>query len=276
MALGLITISAWLLAVAAAPDCAPIEGSTAILDDPAIDYVVFGETHGTTESPALFSDLVCAAAARGPVMVALEIQLADEPVFATWLASNGDAAARAALLRAGLWNDRMKDGRSSVAMLALAERLRRMFEAKQILGVVGTLDPAAYDPNDQTPHDRAIAANWMRARAAYPGARVLALVGSAHAVAGRVDFGGGHGFMSAASFLPREHAATLGPADAGGLAWVCQSMDDCGPHPAGTGSQAWPRSIRLSPEGRVGPLHWDYRYAPGGAFTAAAPAKPVP
>ena len=273
MALGLITISAWLLATAAAPDCVPIQGSAAILDDPAIDYVIFGEMHGTNETPALFGDLVCAAAARRPVMVALEIPSDDQPVLDAWLASSGDAEARAALFRASFWSS--NDGRSSTAMLALLERLRGMFQAHRILGVAATMDISAGGGADQTPYDRAMAAGWTRALAAHPGARLLALVGSAHAVPGRVRFDDGPGFLAAASFLPRAHTVTLGNADVGGTAWVCMAMDQCGPQPAGKGSQAWLRSIRPSTDRRDA-FHWDYLYAPGKPLTPASPARPTP
>ena len=94
-----------LLLVTAAPGCAPIEGADAILADPAIDYVILGEMHGTQETPALFGDLVCAAAARGPVIVALEVALEDQAAFDAYLNSAGDAPARAALLKEGVCRD---------------------------------------------------------------------------------------------------------------------------------------------------------------------------
>lgn len=261
-------ISALLLALAAA-DCAPIEGSAAILDDPAIDYVILGEMHGTNEIPALFGDLVCAAAARGPVIVALEIALEDQGVFDAYLRSSGDVQARAALLRADFWVS--GDGRSSVAMLALVERLRAMFRSRRILGIAATVDTSAYVPGDQTPYDRAMAAGWTRALAAHPGARLVALVGSAHAVPGRVGFGADKGFAAAASFLPRARTATLGNADTAGMAWICLGQGDCGPHSTGHGGQAWPRSIRRMPDAG-GAFRWDYLYAPGTPFTASVPA----
>lgn len=268
--LGLIAIAAGLLALAGPGDCAPIPGSAAILDDRAIDYVILGELHGTRETPVFFGDLVCAAAARGPLVVALEIPVEDQPALDAYLTSNGDAAARAALLKADFWTSR--DGRSSVAMLALIDRLRGMFQARKILGVAATQDSAAYRPGDESAYNQAMAAAWIRALDAHPGARLLALVGNAHAVPGRVTFGDGPGFLSAASFLPRARTATLGNADVGGFAWNCSGLTDCGPQSAGRGRQAWPRSIRVSTK-REGPVYWDYQFAPGTPFTVAPPAR---
>ncbi|NYT41215.1 hypothetical protein HZY97_10640 [Sphingomonas sp. R-74633] len=268
----MIGISALLLALMGAPDCTPIPGSAAILDDPAVDYVILGEMHGTHETPAFFGDLVCVAAARRPVIVSLEIPRDDQPVLDAWLASSGDAAAQAALFQASFWSS--NDGRSSVAMLALIERLRVMFQAKKILGVAATMDPSASAPGDQTPYERAMATGWIRARVAHPGARLVALVGNAHAVPGKVTFAKGTAFMAAASFLPRAHTATLGNADVGGTAWMCMTLDNCGPQPVGRGGQPWPRSIRRSTDQRSA-FHWDYLFAPGTAFTAAGPAKPA-
>ena len=270
MALSSIGI-ALLLASAGPADCVPIPGGAAILEDRAIDYVILGELHGTNETPAFFGDLVCAAAAYGPVMVALEIPIDDQPALDAYLASPGDAPARTALLKADFWDS--NDGRSSVAMLALIERLRGLHQARRILGVAATMDTSASRPGDQTPYERAMAAAWTRARAAHPGARLLALVGNAHAVPGKV--GQGQGFLAAASFLPRAHTATLGNADVGGTAWMCMALDACGPQSAGPGRDAGPRAIRKSPD-QGGSFHWDYRFAPGTPFTAAEPARSAP
>lgn len=37
-----------------------------------VRYIFVGETHGTTEAPAAFADLVCAALEQGPVTVSIE------------------------------------------------------------------------------------------------------------------------------------------------------------------------------------------------------------
>ncbi|MDG2533255.1 hypothetical protein P6144_06325 [Sphingomonas sp. HITSZ_GF] len=258
--------------LAGVADCAPIPGSAAILNDRTIDYIVVGEFHGTNEAPGFFGDMVCLAAARGPVMVALEIPVEDQGAVDAYLASNGDAAAREALLKANFWASR--DGRSSTAMLALIERLRSMSRGRQILGVAATQPRTGSAQGDETSYNRAMAAEWMGAMAGHPGARVLALVGNAHAVPGKVQLGQGFDFLPAASFLPRKRTATLGNAEVGGAAWMCGRQANCGRQSLGEGLRSWPRSVWRSTE-KGDPLYWDYLYAPGTPFTVAVPARPA-
>ncbi len=111
--------------MAAAP-CTADDGVQTLFDDPAKRIVWVGEMHGAAQLPALFTDIVCAAARTGrPVVVALERGRSAQPAWDRFLASDGDAAAKADLLKADQWTAPLQDGRSSVAMLGLAERLRR-------------------------------------------------------------------------------------------------------------------------------------------------------
>lgn len=61
----------------------------------ASQLVVLGELHGTREMPQLVQELVQAYVAQGtPVHLGLELPATENARLATYLASNGDAAAR--------------------------------------------------------------------------------------------------------------------------------------------------------------------------------------
>ena len=86
------------MAVATASSCPPVDGAAALFTEKT-KYVWVGEVHGTAEEPALFGDLVCQAAATRPVVVALERDVAEQPLWNAYLTSDGGAAARAAHCR---------------------------------------------------------------------------------------------------------------------------------------------------------------------------------
>jgi hypothetical protein len=255
---------------AATLSCAPIPGADAILDDPARRYIVMGEMHGTAEAPAIFADLVCAGASRGPVLVGVEYPSFTQPLLDAFLASDGGEAARALLLSADQW--RVHDGRSSLAMLDLLDRLRRLKQAGRIVGVVAFV-PTPRPGSGQTEYDRAMAGMWTAALGRNPGARLFVLVGNIHALEQSLALQDGSELTPAAMVLPPEQRVTLNAANVGGDAYNMQGAT-VGPHSMGSGSPVLPRSIRPVEQGDAVAGSYDYLYAPGHAFSASPPAKP--
>jgi hypothetical protein len=89
--------------------------------------VLFGEMHGTQELPRFFGEAVCAVAdSRQSVRVGLEIEPGNQAVFDAFLASPGAASDVSALMAAPFWSREFQDGKSSQAMVALLERMRRL------------------------------------------------------------------------------------------------------------------------------------------------------
>jgi hypothetical protein len=110
----------------------PAEDAALLLPDgPEARVLVLGELHGTHEAPALAGAVVEQRLDTGlPVTLALEIHAAEQPRLDAFLASEGDPAARGALLSGAFWktpNER-SDGRRSMAMLSLIERMRERRE----------------------------------------------------------------------------------------------------------------------------------------------------
>jgi hypothetical protein len=136
----------------------------------------FGEIHGSNEMPALFGDVVCTAGqASRPVIVALERNGREQALWEMYLQSDGGDKARGLLLTGEQWSDMAQDGRSSLAMLAMAERLRELKQAGRIQGLILF---ASY-PAGKTP-DQGMADDLVAAVKAHPDAIILALSGNIH------------------------------------------------------------------------------------------------
>jgi hypothetical protein len=223
--------------------------------------ILFGEMHGTAETPGLFADLVCAAATAGPVVVGLEIDIAEQAAIDAFLASNGGAAALARL-RATVHFEYGNDGRSSLAMLALVERLRTLRAAGLPIRLVA-FAPRVAESASQTPYEKAMAERWRTSLGATPGARFVGLVGDVHAMREPV-----FGFEPAAMHIPAGDILTLGYAEIGGATWNCQA-DGCKPHSLETRGPMLARGI-FKP---AAPGRYDFLYSPGRAFTPSPPVN---
>lgn len=118
---------------AAAP-CPAVAGLDTLLERSQI--LIFGELHGTAESPAFMGDVVCQLVAAGhTVQLGVELPRNEQSLLDAVLASETKEAldaARQALLTAPFWSYDQPDGRSSAAMLALFEGLRPHVQSDQV------------------------------------------------------------------------------------------------------------------------------------------------
>ncbi|WP_395328814.1 hypothetical protein WBP06_13820 [Novosphingobium sp. BL-8H] len=187
-------------------------------------YVVFGELHGTQESPAFLGNLACGLASRGErILVAIELQsAADDALQQAWKLPD-DRFVQAASA-AGFAH--REDGVASQAMFAMLVRLHGLKEAGLPIDVVafnGTADQARRFPElaAQGPHEAAQAENIREAASRGTYDNVLVLVGNFHA--GKVRHGDG-----AESFDPMAvrlasfgSVVSLNMRYATGTAWNC-------------------------------------------------------
>jgi hypothetical protein len=217
-----------MAAMSAYVECPVLPGSSALFDPPRAKVIWVGETHGSTEEPQLFGDLVCAASAsRRPVVVALERAAVEQPAWDAFLSSNGGPASEAALLSA--WSP-ARDGRSSLAMLLLAPRLRRLKAEGRIVAVRMVVPDWTKLPREQFAerYEAQMAGAVAEAESIAPNALVVVYSGSAHA---KKDFvtGGAERYRSAAAHLPAAEVVSVLVRSGPGTAWFCED-DDCGPH----------------------------------------------
>lgn len=217
--------------------CPPVAGVDAVLTPGA--RVIFGEMHGTVETPRLVGDVVCHAAARGPVRLGLEIFSDEQPRLDAFVASAGGAAERKALLAGPFWTRSYQDGRNSTAMLALLDRVRALRRGGADVAVVAFDVPSTLKKGDR---DALMADNLAAAFARAPQATFVMMVGNLHArKAKHPRFS--QTFMAQRLVAMQQPVVSLDGDYALGTAWVC--MPVCGPHVIGRGPAA-PVGITLA------------------------------
>ena len=191
-------------------------------------YVVFGELHGTAQTPALIGDTACALASKGQrILVAIEQNSEDDAALQTvWRGPDkGFAAALRALPN---WVGR-NDGVGSVAMFAMLVRLHR------VRSTGGKIDVVAFNPGDDTalrarfqdlpgqgPHEAGQAENIRRAADAGHYDRVLVLTGNIHARTLPIERGGFSFAPMAMRLAPRSDVTALDMRTQGGTSWGCR------------------------------------------------------
>lgn len=185
-----------------------------------VPLLIFGEIHGTKNAPEYVGDVICARLKSAPdskLTVALELPTAESEHLEAYLESQGSAKDRGRLLTSPFWQRDMQDGRSSVAMLALIERLRKWQRRATGLQVV------AFDPVEDLrlgpTRDEAMAATIKQiVENTKPGLTVV-LVGNLHAkrtpgFAGRADYK----TLASVLDLPFKSYNLIGPS---GSYWAC-------------------------------------------------------
>lgn len=190
-------------------------------------YVVFGEIHGSRESPAFVGNLACALAKGGErVLVAVELSARADAAFqAAWRLPPVQFPAE--LVKQG-WADET-DGRGSGAMRDMLIRLHAAKTAGMPIAIVafnGDRDDAqrarfASLPG-QEPHEAAQAENIRAAVAAGRYDRVLVLTGNVHAQKVPIERGETIFRPMAMHLAPAAQVVSLNMVTAGGSSWNCQ------------------------------------------------------
>jgi len=239
--------------------------------------LLLGEMHGTVESPAFAANAVCRALRAGHgVTLGLEIPREEEPRFTDYLASEGTEKDRAALLATPFWSE-APDGRSSRAMLALVDEVRRFKKEGRPVRLVlfDQRPPGSAHPDGQV-RDRAMADRLRAAVRESPKDVLVVLTGNIHArtvpgVPWDKEFQM-MGFLLSQDF-PGSRLVALDVAYSGGAAWVC--MDgECRAHTLkGPGSAGAVGGVALR-EGGADERGFHGRYDVG-TLSPSEPAVPV-
>ncbi|MBX9858489.1 MAG: hypothetical protein K2Y20_02735 [Sphingomonas sp.] len=200
-------------------------------------YVVFGELHGTVETPRLIGDIACALTAkRQRILVAVELSSTQNAGLQRAWAGPHEGFATSVVREMPEWATR-NDGVTSTAMLALLTRLHALHVAGRAVDIVafnGARDDAQAArlsalPGAE-PHEAAQAENIRTAAANGRYDTVLVLTGNAHARK-RPITGRGVAYRPMAMQLAAPASiASLFIGTGGGTSWGCQMS---GPPPAG-------------------------------------------
>lgn len=232
-------------------DCAVPSGwGDVVALDPK--YVVFGELHGTRESPAFVGSTLCGLAAKGEhLLLAIEHSSTDnEKLQMAWLLPTDEF--RNALPSIG-WKGR-QDGVASEAMFEMvvqAHGLNQRGFPIDIVAFNGARDLAQSDKwshlPGQGPHEAAQAENIFAAGSAKPYDHVLILVGNYHAGMQPIKLGANEFEPMALRLSKFAKTISLDMHYAEGTAWNCllkpnadlkpgqpvpEDAIDCANHPA--------------------------------------------
>lgn len=253
-------------ALVSSSTCTPVPGAEALWNDDT-RYVVVGEMHGTTETPAAFADLVCAARAQGPVTVALEFSESMQPTLDAFMAADSDPAARAMLAAYPHGPFVHHDGRGSVAMLDLLLRLRAMQRETPSLKVIAFAPDTPRVPGfSQSYYELDMGHRLANAARKAPDSRLLVLVGNIHAQKKMIE---SRQLTPAIVHLPSTEVVSLHVVQQGGNTWSC-GRDACGANPLPEAYDAETRGVVVQPYGDGA---FDGVLALGPT-TASEPAKP--
>jgi len=168
----LLAFAAWADSHAADSCVSPVDFPDAVR---AAQIVVFGEVHGTAETPALVGDFVCQLTAQGDeVLVGLEVSSAEQARIDAYLVGGDSDQAAQELLKGGFWLG--QDGRASAAMRDLLATLRRLRSDGRDVSVV------AFDAPGRGTRDVAMSAELLKWIRQTPHKKLVVLVGNLHAL----------------------------------------------------------------------------------------------
>ena len=241
----LLAVLIALVGPAAWAVCPDLPGAEMLFAQGKPRIIWVGEMHGTAEMPALFGDLICLAGKSGrKVVVALERPQDEQANWDAFLES-GD---RARLMAWQLWTADIQDGRSSQAMLALAERLRGYKAEGWLIGVRMMQHPwgARTITNYKLDNETSMADAVKDAADTWPEALILAYSGGLHArkTMSPVD----KELPLAASLLPLGEVTSVDIMGQPGTAWACLA-DGCKVHSFGGDVHARGIVVDSPPEG---------------------------
>lgn len=191
--------------------------------------VLLGEKHGTQEIPRFVGELVALESEARPVLLALEVDRAEQAAFDRYLRSSGDAASWSRLRAGEFWqvDDERNDGRRNLDVLALIERARLLRDQGRDVSLLAfDVDPSFWE-GDSGSRDQAMAESLRAAFVANPDALVLVVTGNVHAMLDRPDYAPFEMQQPMGSHLRDLDPLSVNITARGGEFWACVARE-CG------------------------------------------------
>jgi hypothetical protein len=193
-------------------------------------YVIFGELHGSVQSPSFVANVACALASSGKsVLVGVELHAINDPQFQDAWGKPHDQFAD--VLRKAGWAGR-QDGVASEAMFSMLVNLHALKDKGARIAIVAFSGSKNAEQArkfatlpGQGPHDAAMAENIAEASRAQAYDLTLVLVGNIHARLQPVSFAGSSFQPMAMKLAETGPLVSLDMKSTGGTAWNCQLRD---------------------------------------------------
>lgn len=215
--------------------CAPLQGWEVIREKSQDGFLIFGELHGTEQSPEAFTEYVCAISepngqeSGDSVLIAIEFDSIDDMKFRkAWEASEDDFITEITN-NISDWQWR-KDGVASKAMLASLKRLHTLKSRGHnidITAFTGAKNDEQTEKfkhlNGQGPSEAAQAENIRNAAQKDHYDHVVILVGSLHAQKTNENWGTGDFSPMAMKLAETQKVISLTQLYLDGSSWYCGS-----------------------------------------------------
>ncbi|MCM8556543.1 hypothetical protein [Sphingomicrobium sediminis] len=219
-------------AASPASDCNPLPGWETVAQAADGKFLIFGESHGTAESPAAVAEYICAISETRSVLLAIEFNATSDDAFREVWNGPHEGFRERMIKTVGEWTGR-EDGVASVAMLDMLERLHALKSAGRDIDITSfngskneTQRRALASLPAQEPHEASQALNIRAAADRGKYDQVVVLVGELHSRQSAVSMGG-EPFRPMAAILDAEtNVVSLYMIHGPGETWSCQLAID--------------------------------------------------
>jgi len=170
--------------------------------------LVFGEIHGTDEAPRFVTGVICNLARSGPVVVGIEHPSSEQAAMDRFMGTKALEPARGILAESSFWTRDSQDGRTSIAMYTMLDRLRELRQRGADVRVVAVGSSGSGGGDEITENLNALARS--------SNAKVVALLGNGH-----VRKAGAEGRDGVSRLMFDEPFQAVAFTHSGGTAWAC-------------------------------------------------------
>lgn len=170
--------------------------------------LVFGEIHGTDEAPRFVTDWICNLARSSPVVVGIEHPSSEQAALDSFMSTKALETAREILAESSFWARDSQDGKTSISMYAMLDRLRQLRQSGADVTVVAVGSSGSGGGDEITENLQALARS--------SNAKIVALLGNAH-----VRKAGAEGRDGVSRLMFDEPYRALAFTHSGGTAWAC-------------------------------------------------------
>jgi hypothetical protein len=229
------------------------------------DAIFFGEIHGTNEIPAFVGDVVCMVSISEPTLVLLELPVTYNTTIDRFLVTPNESEAILLLKKAGFGRELDGDGRESIAMFRLLDRLRRLSLSGRSIRV-RAIDPYVATSSSPFTRDQQMAQEIRRVMMENSGYFAVALMGDIHVRRGPITIDGGV-IKPTGMYLDQARFFSFAKADIEGKSWSCFA-EGCGVQAIGGERIAPTFGVRMFGEIRSG---FDGVFSVGKNYTASVP-----
>ena len=190
----------------------------------ATRLVVFGELHGTVESPMFVSNLTCAMLLNGEsVVLGLELPSDMQSLIDDFIDIPEAPPQIAKLQSHPFWSGKTQVGKGSTAMWALIESIRKLKQEGYPVTIHLFDETGASDDRESKMADRIRALMLI-----HPNSKVIILTGNLHS-RNSAGLSWKPSFVPMTFLLKDLRPLTFDLAFSGGKAWGCTSVSACGP-----------------------------------------------